>query len=232
VDSTRSPGMFSLIRDKGGSSQFQALRRNAGLLLFISLWMGMTAFTAWAQGRLLPLKEQEVTQFGDLQIPALDQENWKYPQSMFSWIAMACHWRVPDDKYGRPGWFANARILPVNPGVTEFPLTQPAVYVVFEIPALDAPMQMNADWFVLDDNGKPTGKAIGNDAQLMDMNEGYGYLEVRQPDGGWKPGAYLVKIYISSPGQQIHALSQVGTMRFVISGSEQAVRACPDDSPR
>jgi hypothetical protein len=194
--------------------------------------MGMTVLPAWAQGRPLPQKEQEVTQFGDVQIPALDQKNWKYPQGMFSWIAMACHWRVPDEKYGRPGWFSNARILPVNPGVTEFPPSQTAVYVVFEIPALDAPMQMNADWFALGNEGKPIGKAMGKDAQLLDMNEGYGYLEVRQPEGGWKPGPYLVKIYISSPGQQIHALSEVGTMRFVISESEQAARACPDDSAR
>jgi hypothetical protein len=197
-----------------------------------SLWSGANASVTWAQGRELPLKEQEVTQFGDLQIPALDQQNWKGPQGMFSWIALACHWRVPDEKYGRPGWFSNARILPVNPGVTEFPPSQLAVYIVFEIPALDAPMQMNADWFMLGKDEKPIGKALGNDAQLMDMNEGYGYLEVRQPKGGWTPGAYLVKIYISSPGQQIHALSQVGTMRFAISGSDQASRACPDDATR
>ena len=197
--------------------------------IMLTFWPVMTA---WSQGRGLPQKEQEVTQFGDLQIPALDQKNWKHPQGMFSWIAMACHWRVPDDKYGRPGWFSNARILPVNPGVMEFPPDQSAVYVVFEIPALDAPMQMNADWFTLGSDGKPVGKAMGQDAQLMDMNEGYGYLEVRQPNGGWKLGTYLVKIYISSPGQQIHALSEVGTMRFVISESKQAAQACEDDSAR
>lgn len=192
--------------------------------------LGLMVSAAWSARDLLPQKEQEVTQFGELHIPPLDQQNWKRPQSMFSWIAMACNWRVPDDKYGRPGWFANARILPVNPGVAEFPPTQPAVYVVFEIPSLDAPMQMNADWFVLSDDGHPAGAAIGKDAQFMDMNEGYGYLEVRPPQGGWKPGDYLVKIYISSPGQQIHALSQVGTMRFTISSSQQAAEACKEES--
>lgn len=183
--------------------------------------------TAWSDREAVSPKAGETTQFGDVKIPALDQKNWKFPQGMFSWIAMACHWRVPDEQYGRPGWFANARIVPVNPGVSEFPPSQPAVYVVFEIPSLDAPMQMNADWWALDQNGKPSGGALGKDAQLMDMNEGYGYLEIRAPRGGWMPGSYLVKIYISSPGQEIHALSEVGTMRFDISTSEQAARACP-----
>ena len=232
MDSTRSAGMLGSVRNASHLARIQLLRLSGRLILLCCVAIGMTALSVWGQGRLLPEKEQEVTQFGDLQIPALDQKNWKYPQGMFSWIAMACHWRVPDDKYGRPGWFANARILPVKPGVTEFPPSQPAVYVVFEIPALDAPMQMNADWFVLGKEGRPIGKAMGKDAQFLDMNEGYGYLEVRQPEGGWKPGAYLVKIYISSPGQQIHALSEVGTMQFVISESEQAARACQDDSPR
>lgn len=139
---------------------------------------------------------------------------------------MACQWEVPSDSYGRPGWFTSARILPVTPGVAEFPPTHPAVYVVYEIPALDAPMQMNADWYRLDAENNPTGSALGKDAQFMDMNEGYGYLEIRPPKDGWKVGAYLVKIYISSPGQQIHALSQVGTMRFTISDSDHAARAC------
>ena len=232
MDSTRSAGMLGSVKNASHLARIQLLRLGGRLFLFCCVAMGMTALSVWGQGRPLPEKEQEVTQFGDLQIPALDQKNWKYPQGMFSWIAMACHWRVPDDKYGRPGWFANARILPVNPGVTEFPPSQPAVYVVFEIPALDAPMQMNADWFALGKEGRPIGKAMGKDAQFLDMNEGYGYLEVRQPEGGWKPGAYLVKIYISSPGQQIHALSEVGTMRFVISESEQAARACSDDPQR
>ena len=192
--------------------------------------MLVTVSVAWSGPETMSPKAGETTQFGDVKIPPLNQKNWKFPQGMFSWIAMACHWRVPDDRYGRPGWYANARIVPVHPGVSEFPPNQPAVYVVFEIPSLDAPMQMNADWWALDQNGKLSGNALGKDAQLMDMNEGYGYLEIRAPQGGWKPGAYLVKIYISSPGQEIHALSEVGTMQFVISTSEEAARACPAEA--
>ncbi len=173
---------------------------------------------------LLLQKEQEVTQFGEIHVPALDQKNWKRPQGMFSWITMACGWEVPQDKYGREGWFGNPRIRPKVPGVSVFPVDTAVVYVVFEIPSLDAPMQMNTDWFRVNEQGNPSGKPLGKDSQFMDMNEGYGYLEVRHPQGGWKRGEYLVKIYISSPGQQIHALSQVGTMQFAINDAEEAVQ--------
>ncbi len=173
---------------------------------------------------LLLQKEQEVTQFGEIHVRAFDQTNWKRPQGMFSWIAMACGWEVPEDRYGREGWFGNPRILPKVPAVSVFPADTEAVYIVFEIPSLDAPMQMNSDWYRVNDQGKPSGKPLGKDSQFMDMNEGYGYLEVRQPQDGWKHGGYLVKIYISSPGQQIHALSQVGTMQFTINDTEEAAQ--------
>jgi len=189
--------------------------------------VSLLAFLPKAESRdLMPQKEQEVTQFGEIDVRPFDQKNWKRPQSMFSWIAMGCGWEVPEDHYGRPGWFANPRILPVRPTVSVFPPDYPAVYIVYEIPSLDAPMQMNTDWFRLDHEGKPSGKRLGKDSQFMDMNEGYGYLEVRRPENGWDPGNYLVKIYISSPGMQIHALSLVGTMQFTISTSDPAAKAC------
>lgn len=190
------------------------------------------ASSALALREMLPQKEQEVTQFGDLGIPPLDQKNWKRPQNMFSWITMACDWQVPTDSFGRPGWFTNSRILPVIPGVSEFPPSQGPIYIVYEIPSLDAPMQMNADWFLLSKEGKPVGDSLGKDAQFMDMNEGYGYLEVRPPKDGWRVGDYIVKIYISSPGQQIHALSQVGTMMFSINDSPQTAAACSQEPSR
>ncbi len=194
-----------------------------GLLLCLGYW-GILNASVHA-GDALPQKKQEVTQFGEIEVSALDQKNWNRPQGMFSWIAMSCGWKVPDDTYGRTGWFRDARIRPVDPGVSRFSQQQQEIYVVFEIPSLDAPMQMNADWFRLDEKGKTVGKALGQDSQFMDMNEGYGYLEIRPSEQGWALGQYLVKIYISSPGQQIHALSQVGTMQFTIAAEEEG-QAC------
>ena len=204
------------------------------LLLWVCCCLSVVlmANSAWALREMLPQKEQEVTQFGDLEIAPLDQKNWKRPQNMFAWITMACDWKVPADSFGRPGWFTNSRILPVTPGVSEFPPSQGPIYIVYEIPSLDAPMQMNADWFLLSKEGKPVGESLGKDAQLMDMNEGYGYLEIRPPKGGWRVGDYIVKIYNSSPGQQIHALSLVGTMTFSINNAPHVASACENEPSR
>lgn len=218
--------MDSLIHLKGHVRLPLVNNMAVGLMVLFGFWGGMIPENVRA-GDVLPQKKQEVTQFGDIHVSALDQKNWKRPQGMFSWITMACGWKVPQDTYGRPGWFMEAKILPVDPGVSQFSQQQQEIYIVFEIPSLDAPMQMNADWFAVDEKGKFTGKALGEDSQFMDMNEGYGYLEIRAPEPGWAVGEHLVKIYISSPGQQIHALSQVGTMRFTILPKDQEGQSCP-----
>jgi hypothetical protein len=199
----------------------RVLTRLARVMLLVYLVAGVPMITM-AERDLLPQKQQEVTQFGDLNIQPLDQQNWKRPQSFFKWITFACGWEVPDDSLGRQGWYGNPRIKPKVPGVSVFPLEQDVLFIVYEIPALDAPMQMNADWFYTNEGGKPVGEAVGNDAQFLDMNEAYGYFELRKPKGGWKPGQYLVKIYVSSPGQQRHALSMAGTMQFAINNTEEA----------
>ncbi len=197
-----------------------------GVLALVALVLaGTMTFLAESEARdMLVPKEQEVTQFGEIDVAPLDQVNWTRPQSIFKWIAMACGWEVPQDLQGRPGWFGAPRISPKVPAVSEFPPEQAAVYIVYEIPSLSEPMQMNADWYVVGEQGKPASTRLGQDGLFMDMNEPYGYLEVRQPEDGWSLGEYVVNIYVSSPGQQLHALSQVGTMKFTISNSEEAVR--------
>lgn len=211
--------------------------RSAGLLVIGLLLMSAAVPLPTgvdARDLMLP-KEQEVTQFGDLEIPSLDQRNWNRPQAMFKWITMACGWRVPEDPLGREGWHGNPTIQPKVPGVSVFPPETQALYIVYEIPPLDAPMQMNADWYLINDQGKAGGKPLGKDSQFLDMNEAYGYFEVFSPERGWESGRYLVKIYISSPGQQLHALSQVGTMRFTIDTSEEALQTgsrCREAGPQ
>ncbi len=217
-----------------GLNAFLGIRGRRAIVGVASfLFIGALCTPAGARD-LMPQKKQEVTQFGELDIPPLDQENWRRPQGMFKWIAMACGWEVPEDNLGRPGWHGNPTISPKVPAVSVFPLDTRAIYIVYEIPPLDAPMQMNADWFSLDEQGRATGKPIGADAQFLDMNEAYGFFEVFSPEAGWNTGDYLVKIYISSPGQQVHALSQVGTMQFTINQSEEAVltgQKCEEAGP-
>jgi len=50
----------------------------------------------------------------------------------------------------------------------------------------------------------------------LEMNQRYGYFIISQPADGWKKGNYLVKIYYGSPGQELHAVNVVGTMKFTI----------------
>lgn len=172
-----------------------------------------------ARELLLP-KEQENTQIGEIGTTPLNQKNWTSPQSVFSWIAMARGYETPWDSLGREGWMTqDASIQPIDPGTTVFPPSTPAVYIVFEIPPLDAPGQWGAAWYRLrhSGGGTPSQALVGTDHQEMDWNEKFGYLELRQPPGGWEKGRYLVKLYFGSPGQQLHATNLVGTMEFVIS---------------
>ena len=60
-------------------------------------------------------------------------------------------------------------------------------------------------------------------------HERYGFLELKKPSEQWPQGKYLVKIYITSLGQQpFHAVNQVGTMRFTVT--DQPPAPAPSDS--
>lgn len=167
---------------------------------------------------LLPQKEQKETQSGEIEVLALDQSNWKRPQSIFSWVAMARGYETPWDSVGRQGWMTqDAYVKPVDPGVSVFSPDTPVLYIVFEIPPLDAPGKWGAAWFSLSDGKSLSEEPVGTDAMEMDWNEKYGYFELYAPEGGWKKGAYLVKLYFGSPGQQLHAANMVGTMQFTVT---------------
>lgn len=186
--------------------------------------VGWLINTVQAGDLLLP-KEQEETQLGEIDIPAIDQSNWKSPQSVFSWIAMARDYETPwDSATGREGWFTthDAGIKPIDPGVSKFSPDTEYVYIVFEVPPLATPLQWTAAWYHVDKDGIVSKKPAGTDAQEMGWNEKYGYFRIWQPDDGWKKGTYLVKMFYGSPGQQIHAANAVGTMQFTITEDASA----------
>ncbi len=148
---------------------------------------------------------------------ALDQQNWQRPQSAFKWIAMARDIQTPWDTFGRQGWMTDdAYVEPVEPGVSEFSKDTEVFYLVFAVSALDAPSQYRAAWFHMPDGVTPSKKLTGTDALFMEMNEKAGYLEIFQPDGGWKTGRYLLKLYFESPGQDLYDPNAIGTMTFTI----------------
>lgn len=175
---------------------------------------------------LLPPKEQTETGYGEMQLPSFDQQHRGAPQSLFVWIVMAKGYEVEWDTFGRKGWYTqDPRIRPVEPASTFAPDT-PAVYIVFEVPPLEDPAQFSAEWFLEDSEGRLSEKPIGKDSLFIPWHEKHGFLELKKPADGWAKGSYLVKLYISSEGQQVfHAANQVGTMRFKIADQPAAAAA-------
>jgi hypothetical protein len=57
---------------------------------------------------------------------------------------------------------------------------------------------------------------VDKDVIELEMNQRFGYFEIYQPEEGWKPGNYQVKIFYGSPGQALHAINVIGTMQFSI----------------
>jgi hypothetical protein len=197
-------------------------------VLLCCAWIAIQSFPIQAR-ELLPQKEQAETGYGQLQLPSFDQQRRDVPQSMFVWIVMAKGYEVEWDSFGRKGWYTqDPRIRPVDPGAVFTPDT-PTIYIVFEVPPLEDPAQFSAEWFLEDEHGKISDKSIGKDSLFIPWHEKHGFLELKKPADGWQRGSYLVKLYISSEGQQVfHAANQVGTMKFKIA--DQPAAAVPPTS--
>lgn len=162
--------------------------------------------------------ESEGAVVGQTKLLALDQTNWQTPQSAFKWIAMARDITTPWDSFGRQGWMTDdAYVQPVDPGVSQFSADTEIFYLVFEVSALDAPSQYRAAWYHVPDGETPAAQLTGTDALFMEMNEKSGYLEIFKPEGGWKTGKYLLKLYFESPGQELYEPNAIGTMTFTIT---------------
>ena len=152
---------------------------------------------------------------------AYDQVNWNRIQGVFSWITMSRGYSdTPwDSSAGRPGWMTidDAYVRPIDPGVSEFPVDTDIFYIVFEGQPLDAPAQFAAAWFEMENGKVVSNTPVDKDVIELDMNQRFGYFEIYQPEKGWKPGDYLVKIFYGSPGQDLHAVNVIGTMHFTIA---------------
>lgn len=167
---------------------------------------------------LMTPKEQAVTEFEQTLTPSLDDQRRGVPQSIFIWIKMAKGYEVEWDSFGRKGWYTqDPRLKPIEPGTTVFNPETEAVYIVFEVAPQEDPLQFGAQWYLTDGTGNIIEPAVGRDALAAPGHERYGFLELKKPEGGWKRGVYLVKVYVTPQGQQpFHAANQVGTMRFNI----------------
>ena len=189
------------------------------LAVMVGVMAGVGFSVAVVEGRdLMVPKEQATTEFEPTETPSLDVQEKGVPQSLFTWIKMARGYEVEWDTFGRKGWYTqDPRLKPIAPGTTLFSPDTPAVYIVFEVAPLEDPAQFAAQVFPVGADGKTGARAIVTDSLEVPGHERYGFLELKKPSEQWPQGKYLVKIYITSLGQQpFHAVNQVGTMRFTV----------------
>ena len=189
-----------------------------GSCVLVMLCLVLAGPTTLFGRELLPPKEQKETQYGEVELPSLDEQRRGRPQSIFLWIQMAKGYQVEWHSLGRQGWYTqDPRIKPIEPTHTFTPDT-PAIYIVFEVAPLEDPAQFSAQWFHLDENRSPSGEPLGTDVLEVPGHSRWGYLELKSPSGAWPQGDYLVKVYITPLGQQpFHAVNQVGTMHFTVT---------------
>jgi hypothetical protein len=198
-----------------------------GVMLLLLCGLLLPPAPAFAKDLMAP-KQQEITEVDPSKLPSFDQQQKGTPQSLFTWIVMAKGYEVEWDTFGRQGWYTqDPRLKPIEPGTTVFSPETPAVYIVFEVAPLEDPAQFSALWFLEDEHGKISETPAGRDTLAVPGHERYGFLELRKPRDGWPKGTYLVKLYITPEGQQIHAANQVGTMRFKITDQPVTSSATP-----
>ena len=201
------------------------------LAVMVGVMAGVGFSVAVVEGRdLMVPKEQATTEFEPTNTASMDVQEKGVPQSLFTWIKMARGYEVEWDTFGRKGWYTqDPRLKPIAPGTTLFSPDTPAVYIVFEVAPLEDPAQFAAQVFPVGADGKTGARAIVTDSLEVPGHERYGFLELKKPSEQWPQGKYLVKIYITSLGQQpFHAVNQVGTMRFTVT--DQPPAPAPSDS--
>ncbi|GMV48814.1 hypothetical protein FBQ96_11180 [Nitrospirales bacterium NOB] len=199
-----------------------------GAVLCLVTGLGLVPSTGEGRDLLVP-KEQATTEFEPTETPSMDVQQKGVPQSLFTWIRMARGYEVEWDTFGRKGWYTqDPRLKPVAPGTTVFTPDTPAVYIVFEVAPLEDPAQFGAQVFPVGADGKTSDRVVVRDSLEVPGHERYGFLELKKPADQWPLGNYLVKIYITSLGQQpFHAVNQVGTMRFTVADQPAATAPAP-----
>ena len=186
------------------------------LAVMVGVMAGVGFSVAVVEGRdLMVPKEQATTEFEPTETPSMDVQEKGVPQSLFTWIKMARGYEVEWDTFGRKGWYTqDPRLKPIAPGTTLFSPDTPAVYIVFEVAPLEDPAQFAAQVFPVGADGKTGARAIVTDSLEVPGHERYGFLELKKPSEQWPQGKYLVKIYITSLGQQpFHAANEIRLLK-------------------
>jgi hypothetical protein len=128
------------------------------------------------------------------------------PEGMFRSITMA------EGFEEELGFRRTHEIVPVKP-TEHFPVTAPAVFIVFQLHQHYQAFQVFGRCFSEDVPGLPAHTLVGQDAMYIALEDETGYLKLFPPLDGWRPGRYKVEIHA---GEQVNDMSLIGTMRFTI----------------
>lgn len=110
------------------------------------------------------------------------------------------------------GHLRTHEIVPVRP-TDQFPPDIPAVFIVFALHQHYQGFNIFGRCFPETVPGLSRETLISEDVVHITLEDNSGYLSLRRPAGGWRPGRYRVEIHV---GEEVNELSLMGTMRFTI----------------
>lgn len=137
------------------------------------------------------------------------------PQGMFLQIATA---QGIDEELG---FRRTHEIVPVDP-TDRFAPDTPAVFIVFQLHQHYQGFKVFGLCYPETVNGADPTMLVTQDTMQIALEDESGYLRLASPAAGWKEGRYRVEIHV---GEEITAISLMGTLRFTIASAAQAVGA-------
>lgn len=111
------------------------------------------------------------------------------------------------------GHLRTHEIVPVRP-TNRFSMDTPTVFIVFSLHQHYQGFNVFGRCFPESVPGLAAETLISEDVVHVALEDNSGYLSLRPPPGGWRPGRYKVEIHV---GEQVNELSLMGTMRFTIA---------------
>jgi hypothetical protein len=116
------------------------------------------------------------------------------------------------------GFRRQNEIVPVNP-THEFHSSSTPVFIVFQLYPHFQSFEIFGACYPEAVPELDPKMVIARDTMYIATEDESGYLKLFPPAGGWKSGQYKVTIHV---GEQINAISLMGTMRFTVASQDSA----------
>ncbi|MCP9441899.1 MAG: hypothetical protein NNA20_04840 [Nitrospira sp.] len=111
------------------------------------------------------------------------------------------------------GHLRTHEIVPVRP-TNRFSTDTPTIFIVFSLHQHYQGFNVFGRCFPESVPGLAAETLVSEDVVHVALEDNSGYLSLRPPPGGWRPGRYKVEIHV---GEQVNELSLMGTMRFTVA---------------